>query len=97
MTPDFLTLSQLKEYGYHGANPKNFEEDHLINLSIGGHPTDPRNLWPQPRNTTWNAAKKDELELVLQKLVCREKIPLATAQKGIATNWIEAYKKYIGQ
>lgn len=92
-----LKKRQLIEYGYGRANPRNFEEDHLINISIGGNPTDPKNLWPQPHNTTWNAAKKDELELVLQKLVCRGKIPLAAAQKDIASNWIEAYKKYIGQ
>ena len=92
-----LKKQQMRQYGYQDHNPKNYEEDHLIYLSIGGHPTDTRNLWPQPRNTSWNAGKKDELEVTLQHLVCRGKIPLATAQKEIATHWIEAYKKYVGR
>ena len=85
-----------KQIGYDG-NMRDFEEDHLIPLSIGGNPTDMANLWPQPRNVEFGADQKDQLELKLWYLVCHGQLPLATAQHDIATNWIEAYKKYGGK
>lgn len=92
-----LKKYQIRQYGYADTNPRNYEQDHLVALSIGGHPTDERNLFPQPRNSQWNADVKDELELKLRNLVCSGKLPLATAQHAMATNWIEAYKKYGGE
>ena len=90
-----LKKRQLREYGYADRNPKHYEEDHLIALSIGGAPSDPRNLWPEPRNSEWNAEKKDGLEFVLYKMVCNQEISLAEAQHEMATNWIEAWKRYV--
>lgn len=90
-----LKKAQIREYGYADRNPKDYEEDHLIPLSIGGHPTDERNLWPQPRKSEWNAEKKDALEFHLYKMVCAGLVSLSQAQHDIATNWIEAYKKYV--
>jgi hypothetical protein len=90
-----LKKRQMREYGYADRNPKHYEEDHLIALSIGGAPDDPRNLWPEPRNSEWNAKKKDQLESVLYRMVCRQDITLAEAQHELATNWIEAWKQYV--
>ena len=90
-----LKNKQIREYGYADTNPKHYEEDHLIALSIGGAPTDPLNLWPEPRAGEWNAEKKDQLELVLHKMVCAEQISLEDAQNAMATNWIEAWKRYL--
>jgi hypothetical protein len=90
-----LKKRQIREYGYADRNPKHYEEDHLIALSIGGAPDDPRNLWPEPRNSEWGAAKKDQLEFVLYKMVCADEISLAEAQHDMATNWIEAWKRYV--
>jgi hypothetical protein len=90
-----LKKRQLREYGYADRNPKHYEEDHLIALSIGGAPDDPRNLWPEPRNSEWSANKKDRLEFVLYKMVCAQEISLAEAQHAMATNWIEAWKQYV--
>ena len=42
----------------------------------------------------WNARVKDELERLLPNLVCAGTLPLATAQRDMATDWIAAYKKY---
>jgi hypothetical protein len=39
---------------------------------------------------------KDTLEHRLHQLVCQGKVDLATAQHDIATDWIEAYRKYVG-
>ena len=38
---------------------------------------------------------KDALERKLHKLVCAGQLNLKTAQREIASNWIEAYKKYV--
>lgn len=90
-----LKKRQLREYGYADRNPKHYEEDHLIALSIGGAPDDPRNLWPEPRISEWDAKKKDQLESVLYKMVCKQEISLAEAQHKMATNWIEAWQQYV--
>jgi len=86
---------QISEYGYADRNPKHYEEDHLIALSIGGAPDDPHNLWPETRISKWNAAKKDQLEFVVYKMVCAQEISLSEAQHAMATNWIEAWQQYV--
>lgn len=90
-----LKKRQIREYGYADRNPKHYEEDHLIALSIGGAPDNPKNLWPEPRISEWNAAKKDQLEMVLYKMVCKEEVSLAEAQRAMATDWIGAWKRYV--
>lgn len=79
-----LKLQQIQEYGYIDTNPKNYEEDHLISLSLGGSPSDPKNLWPEP-----DAAPnpKDRIENMCHKKICNGELSLAEVQKQIATNW----------
>lgn len=79
-----LKIEQISEYGYSDTNPKHYEEDHLISLELGGSPTDPDNLWPEP-GASPNA--KDKIENLCNKKVCEELITLAEAQKEISTNW----------
>lgn len=82
------------EYGIRTAKPSAYEVDYLITPALGGA-DDIHNLWPQPNQTTvWNAQVKDALEDHLRKLVCNGQLDLATAQREMATNWIQAYKKY---
>jgi hypothetical protein len=90
-----LKRLQLASYDYASRNVKLYEEDHLISLEIGGHPTDPRNLWPEAWAGTWGAHVKDRLENRLHALVCSKTIALDEAQKAIATDWIAAYHKYM--
>ncbi len=90
-----LKKQQLHQYRYSDTDPRHYEEDHLIPLNIGGAPDDPRNLWPQPRNSQWNAEKKDELEFRLYRLVCDGRVSLKEAQDAYATDWIAAYKRYV--
>lgn len=90
-----LKKQQLTQYAYADQNPKNYEEDHLIPLELGGHPTDPSNLWPQPWNGDWSAKEKDQLENKLKRLVCSHQITLTEAQAEIAYDWIAAYKKFV--
>jgi hypothetical protein len=92
-----LKREQIAEYGYKDKRLSSYEEDHLISLQLGGHPTDARNLWPQPYGERCGARIKDVLETRLKRLVCGNKIALAEAQKAIATDWIAAYKKYVNK
>jgi hypothetical protein len=92
-----LKKLQMKEYGYPLADRRDYEEDHLIPLCLAGAPQDPANLWPQPRFGEWSADHKDTLEAKLCRLVCDGRVPLAEAQREIATDWIAAYRKYIGR
>lgn len=59
---------------------RDYEEDHLIPLNLGGHPTDPNNLWPQP---TRQAQLKDKLEYALNRAVCAGRMTLSVAQQKI--------------
>jgi hypothetical protein len=72
-----LKLRQLLRYGLHGP-PSAFQEDHLISLELGGHPTDPRNLWPEPYP---RASAVDRIENELNHRVCAGSLTLAEAQR----------------
>ena len=86
----------LTEYGLPVGTHPDYEIDHLIPLCLGGADDD-LNLWPQPRRSiepTWNAEAKDRLERLMCDMVCSGQLDLATAQEGIAKDWIAAYQKY---
>jgi hypothetical protein len=91
-----LKRQQIRQYGYLDRKLRDYEEDHLIPLALNGHPTAEENLWPEPRNPNdgWTVAKKDQLEVTLQKLVCAHLVPLEEAQQAIAKNWTAVYDKY---
>jgi anti-sigma factor RsiW len=92
--PASLQRRVFAEYGIGTAEPEAYEVDYLITPALGGA-DDIRNLWPESRRATvWNAQVKDELEDHLHDLVCNGRLDLGTAQREIAGNWIEAYKKY---
>lgn len=92
--PSYLQQKIFQEYGIRGVPANEFEVDYLITPGLGGS-DDVRNLWPEPHsNTVWNSYVKDQLEDRLHHMVCERKISLNEAQREIAGNWIEAYKKY---
>lgn len=74
-----LKLRQMDEYDETGA-PSDYEEDHLIPLELGGAPTNPRNLWPEPRS---QARASDPLETSLHRDVCHGRMTLARARAAI--------------
>ena len=94
--PQSLKEEVYREYGVTVHHRGDYEVDHAIPLELGGS-NSKRNLWPQSyRTRPWNARVKDRLENRLHELVCSGQLDLATAQKAIASNWIAAYKKYVG-
>ncbi|HEY7536366.1 MAG TPA: hypothetical protein VH721_00135 [Gaiellaceae bacterium] len=75
-----LKVEQMAQYGLAGS-PSDYQEDHFVSLELGGHPTDPRNLWPE-----WlpQAREIDAISHELNDLVCAGKLPLAEAQRRLA-------------
>jgi hypothetical protein len=71
-----LKRKQMRVYGERGPMSA-YQEDHLISLELGGDPTDPRNLWPEPYP---RAADVDKIENELNAQVCSGSLTLAEAQ-----------------
>src|SRR5437588_9180911 len=72
-----LKLRQMRDYGV-GGSPTRYQEDHLISLELGGHPTDPRNLWPEPYP---RASNVDSIEIDLNSKVRSGQMSLSYAQR----------------
>ena len=79
-----LKMQQMGAYAETGPIGS-YEEDHLISLELGGSPTDPRNLWPEPGASP---NPKDSVENAARRAVCDGQMSLASAQQEIAGNWI---------
>jgi hypothetical protein len=89
-----LKFDQIREYGYPDTNMKIYEEDHLVPLALGGSPTDPRNLWPEPYETSvpdGGARFKDKVEDYLRVEVCSGNLTLEQAQSAIVRDWYRVY------
>jgi hypothetical protein len=72
-----LKRRQIPQYGLTGTLA-DFQEDHLISLELGGDPTDPHNLWPEPIK---RATEVDRIENELNQKVCEGSLSLAEAQR----------------
>jgi hypothetical protein len=93
--PDAVRRQVLQDYSMEHVPADQYELDYLITPELGGL-TERSNLWPEPYGLrSWNAHAKDALEARLPQLVCSGELDLQTAQRDIARNWIDAYKKYL--
>ena len=72
-----LKRKQMRLYGETGSI-SDYQEDHLISLELGGNPTDPRNLWPEPYP---RASAVDQIENELNAQVCGGTLSLHDAQE----------------
>ncbi len=89
-----IKRERMRAYGISAAL-STVELDHAEPISLGGAST-VANLWPQPWDGPEGAHVKDRLEEALQHLVCQGKLPLAQAQHAITTDWVAAYRTYVG-
>jgi len=93
-----LKLVQIAQYGYADKNPRDYQEDHLVPLELGGAPRDPANLWPEPNVTSLpdgtpvGSAQKDAFEEYLHRQVCTGAMGLTDAQRTMASDWIAAWE-----
>jgi hypothetical protein len=71
-----------------------YHEDHLVPL-CAGHPSDPRNVWPQPLAGKWTDKIKDQLEGSVCRAVCCGDM---TLEEGRAIfprpDWMREYLKF---
>jgi hypothetical protein len=89
----------LAEYGLPPGPHPDIEVDHLVPLCLGGADAD-ANLWPEPRQSIepeWNAERKDELEHRLCELACAGALDVGEAQKEIAEDWTESYRRRVSR
>jgi hypothetical protein len=75
-----LKLRQLRALALPGG-PARYQEDHLVSLELGGHPTDTRNLWPEVRP---RADDVDRIENELNAKICAGRISLREGQLQIS-------------
>jgi hypothetical protein len=104
-----LRKKQLAAARFKDKTPSHYEEDPLISLELGGHPSDPKNLWPEMWGTPGTpltsrgpfpahlvgAKAKDAVENQLHKEVCTGTLPLQEAQQIIATDWFKYYRDHV--
>jgi hypothetical protein len=93
-----LKVEQIAEYGYSDSRLRDYEEDHFIPLELGGNPTDPKNLWPEPFDTSiadGGAHAKDKVENYLHAEVCSGSLTLEQAQREIAEDWYRVYENSV--
>jgi hypothetical protein len=89
-----LKATQIVQYGYADTSPASYEEDHLISLELGGNPTDPKNLWPEPYTIALSDGRsvgahvKDAFETKLKTEVCAGTLTLADAQAEVGIHWV---------
>ena len=101
-----LKKQQLASLKFKDKSASHYEEDHFISLELGGHPRDPKNLWPEMWGTPATpltsqgpfpshlvgAKTKDHVESALHKAVCDGSLTLQDAQHIIATDWFKYYR-----
>jgi hypothetical protein len=74
-----------------------YELDHIVPLTLGGHPRKLANLALQPWEGERGAWRKDALEIRLQRLVCGGVLTLNEAQACIAEDWEACEVKYMAR
>lgn len=71
-----------------------YELDHIIPLAVGGAPRDPNNLQLQLWDGDKGAHRKDVLESLIHRKVCRGEMTLAEGQ-AVFDDWFANYSRFI--
>jgi hypothetical protein len=81
------------DYGYTYPQARGaLEVDHLVPLELGGDNVI-ANLWAEPATPTPGFHEKDRVENYLHRQVCSGAMPLADAQREIATDWMAVWRQ----
>jgi hypothetical protein len=83
------------EYGIRRHSLGEYEVDHIVPLEVGGS-NSIRNLYPETEHGPLGSLVKNKLENALHRLVCSGTVPIRTAQRAFETDWVAAYKRYVG-
>jgi len=92
-----LKREQLDTYYKGQGEMGTVEEDHLVPLTIGGHPTAVENLWPEAYIGEYGATYKDNCEVATGRAICSGTVGLVEAQQGFMSNWIDWCKQLMGE
>lgn len=82
-----IKAKQLK--AAHLSPASDYVEDHIVPLSVGGAPKDPKNLEPQLKAESF---AKDKIEALVRRRVCSGRISLATGQAVFTERRWSTYK-----
>jgi hypothetical protein len=85
---------QMLTLGIAWENAKDYQLDHTIALSLGGHPRALSNLKTLHLRGADGAHRKDALSKRLQCLVCTGRVELAQAQADMYGDWQASIDKY---
>jgi len=77
----------MREAGIDAARIGDYELDHIVPLTLGGHPRKLSNLMLQQWDGEHGAKMKDLLEGRLHQIVCHGRLDLTDAQVCIAQDW----------
>jgi hypothetical protein len=89
-----LKREQMRELRLPGTKG-DYHEDHLVPLCVGGHPSDEKNLWPEPVAGRWSASVKDQLESSVCRAVCNGTMTLQDGQEiFLRPDWTKEYEKF---
>jgi hypothetical protein len=80
------------EYGIVERTTGEYEVDHLVPLEAGGS-NDIANLWPEAAEPRPGFHEKDQVENHLHDQVCAGRMNLLDAQRAIATDWLQVYRR----
>lgn len=84
----------MRARGIPASDARLWELDHLVALGSGGHPRSLDNLVLQKRDGPDGARVKDVFEAKMQKMICAHRIPLATVQNCMYTDWQACANRY---
>ena len=84
----------MREASIHESHIDDYQLDHIIPLSLGGHPRAKDNLRLQLLDGEFGAKRKDRLEVKMQCLVCSGQVPLKVAQDAIYWDWVATYHQF---
>jgi hypothetical protein len=86
-----LKVQQIAAEHLTDTNPADYEEDHRVPLELGGAPSDPSNLSPEPHP---GSSAKDSAENAAKADVCAGRATLNAEQAAFVAAWLTPYPGY---